>query len=382
MAASVQTTKSPVRVMIVDDSAIVRGLISKMLGEQRSIEIVATAFDGFSAIAEIQRHHVDVVILDIEMPRMDGLTALPELLKVSPHSKVIIASTMSQRNAEISLRALSLGASDYIAKPTSQRDKENNDQFYRELFEKIMALASASSTPAYVKPEQGAAASIQKTPMGNAFKSDAPEIKKNALGDSSIYPNKVPRAIAIASSTGGPQALLKLFAHTKGRLSHLPIFITQHMPPNFTTILATNIRQTAEKDCHEAVDGEKVKNGIIYLAPGDFHLQPVVRDREVMISLNQNPPVNFCRPAADPMIESLLDIYGQHLLVLVLTGMGSDGYLAAQKVHKAGGTVIAQDKDSSVVWGMPRAVAENQACRAVLSLEDIPAYLLKACREG
>lgn len=375
------TNKPPVRIMVVDDSAIVRGLITKALGQQPSIEIVATAFDGYSAISEIQRQPVDVVVLDIEMPRMDGITALPELLKVSPHSKVIIASTLSQRNAEISLKALSLGASDYIPKPSS-RDKDGNDRFYQELYEKIVALAPTRIMAAYAKPEPVDAAAMMKTPMGNAFKHDAPEIKTNSLSDASIYPAKPPRAIAIASSTGGPQALLRIFAQMKGKLNSTPIFITQHMPPNFTTILAGNIKQSGEKDCHEAIDGEVVKPGVIYLAPGDFHMQAAMRDREIVIGLNQNPPVNFCRPAADPMIESLQAIYGQSLLLVVLTGMGSDGFLAAQKLHKAGGTVIAQSKESSVVWGMPRAVAENQACRGVLSLEDIPRYLLKACQEN
>lgn len=377
MPNSTPTNKPPVRIMVVDDSAIVRGLITKALGQQPSIEIVATAFDGYSAISEIQRQPVDVVVLDIEMPRMDGITALPELLKVSPQSKVIIASTLSQRNAEISLKALSLGASDYIPKPSS---RDGNDRFYQELYEKIVALAPTRVVAAYTKPEPIDA--IVRTPMGATFKPDAPEIKPNSLNDSSLYPSKPPRAIAIASSTGGPQALLKIFAQLKGKLNGVPIFITQHMPPNFTTILAGNIKQTSEKDCHEPIDGEVVKPGIIYLAPGDFHMQPVMREREVVIGLNQKPPVNFCRPAADPMIESLQVIYGQQLLLIVLTGMGSDGFVAAQKLHKAGGTVIAQDKDSSVVWGMPRAVAENQACKGVLTLDDIPRYILKACQES
>ena len=220
-----------------------------------------------------------------------------------------------------------------------------------------------------------------KAPIQQTFKSDAPEVKKNSLSDSAIYPATSPRAVAIASSTGGPQALLKVFGELKGKLLNVPIFITQHMPPNFTTILATHIRQISDKDCHEAVDGEAVRPGTVYLAPGDFHMIPAMRDREVVVTLNQNPPVNFCRPAADPMIEALCDIYGQQLLLVVLTGMGSDGYLGAAKLHKSGGTVIAQDKDSSVVWGMPRAVAENNACKGVLSLDDIPRYLLKACWE-
>lgn len=376
MPLTTTPSKPPIRVMVVDDSAIVRGLITRSLSDHPGIKVVATAFDGYSAIAEIQRQPIDIVLLDIEMPRMDGITALPELLKLSPHSKIIIASTLSHRNAEISLRALTLGASDYLAKPSSQRDKTESDRFYSDLVEKILAFAPAHPVQPTLKQEQAMRPPVQQT-----FKPNAPEIKKNVLTDAGIYPSMSPRAVAIASSTGGPQALLKLFAELKGKLLNIPIFITQHMPPNFTTILANNIRQVSEKDCHEAVDGETVRPGAIYLAPGDFHMIPQMRDREVTISLNQNAPVNFCRPAADPMIEALCGIYGQQLLLIVLTGMGSDGYLGAAKLHKSGGTVIAQDKDSCVVWGMPRAVAENQACKGVLSLDDIPRYLLKACWE-
>lgn len=345
-----------IRVMLVDDSAIVRGLISRALTEDPMIEIITNANNGAAAIPMAREHQPDVIILDIEMPEMDGITALPKLLEVAPRAKIIMASTLTIRNAGISLQALGLGASDYVAKPTA-RTPEELDQFYRELKEKIHALAASSvavSQPAIaVKPAIKPAISA-KPPVALPIK-----------------------ALAIASSTGGPQALMKLFGDLKGQLTHLPIFLTQHMPPTFTTILADHLSKASGRSCSEAKPGEEVKAGHLYVAPGDFHMRAVKENEKIILRLAQDPPVNFCRPAADPMIESLSAIYGRHLLLVVLTGMGQDGFEGAKKLVAAGGSVIAQDEATSVVWGMPKAVATNNLCQAVLPLQDIAGYLIQ-----
>ena len=179
------------------------------------------------------------------------------------------------------------------------------------------------------------------------------------------------------SSTGGPQALAALFTQIKGRLTHLPIFITQHMPPTFTTILADHISKAGARPCREAKNGEMVKPGDTYLAPGDYHMLARKENNKITLSITQDPPENFCRPAADPMLRSLSTIYGRKLLVLVLTGMGQDGMEGAKVVVRAGGNVIAQDEASCVVYGMPKAVVENQLCRAVLPLPEIGQFLIK-----
>lgn len=352
-----------IKVMLVDDSAIVRGLLTRALTEARDVEVVASIVNGALAIPQAKQHQPDIIVLDIEMPEMDGLTALPKLLAVSPQSKIIMASTLTLRNANISLQALELGASDYIAKPTaSQADELTN--FYRDLREKIYALAGAKRFPPPPAP-------VSK-PVAPAA---APALFVPA-------PPKPPlhmpvKALAIASSTGGPQALQKLFGQLKGRLLHVPIFITQHMPPTFTTMLAEHIGKVAGRSCVEAREGMEATPGMIFVAPGDFHMQPELSGGKVVIRLNKNPPVNFCRPAADPMIESLSRIYGKNLLVAVLTGMGQDGFDGAKLAVAAGGSVIAQDEASSVVWGMPRAVAVGDLCRAVLPLDEISGYLIQ-----
>ena len=324
--------KPPIRVMLVDDSAIVRGLMQRALKAAPGIEIVATAVDGQMAVDTIKRTPADIVLLDIEMPVMDGLTALPLLLAACPGVRVIMASTLTLRNAEISMRAMQLGATDYLAKPTAA-NPDDVQQFYRALIEKITALAPGRLvTHTVAAPAVTAAPARVATAVAPAALSRPAAIASYA---GSVVPlatvqealNLAPRAaaIAIASSTGGPQALLSIFAALKGRVVKTPIFITQHMPPNFTTILAEHIGKTVGGDCHEGVDGEEVKPGSIYLAPGDYHMVAERQGTVTRIRLNKNAPENFCRPSADPMLRSLAAIYGNKLVTVVLTGMGGDG---------------------------------------------------------
>lgn len=185
-------------------------------------------------------------------------------------------------------------------------------------------------------------------------------------------------ALAIASSTGGPQALSDLLKQLRGRVDHIPIFITQHMPASFTAILAQNLSRVSGMDCHEGKDGELVKPGVVYVAPGDFHMIVEYNPKGNIIRLNKEPPVNFCRPSADPMFYSLAAIYKEKLLTVVLTGMGSDGLNGAKAIAGVGGTIIAQDEESSVVWGMPRAIAEAKLAKAVMPLDQMGLYITRS----
>lgn len=389
------TEKPPIRVMLVDDSAIVRGLMQRALKADPEIEIVATANDGQVAVDTLARVVADIVVLDIEMPVMDGLSALPLLLKIAPGIKIIMASTLTMRNAEISMRAMELGATDYLPKPSAAKPDEVQE-FYRNLIEKIKALAprQRSAAPAAPKasfapadaPVPAPAPAPAAKPMAVAPPRAALATAAAAVGP--VVPaatiqealSSVPRAdaIAIASSTGGPQALLTLFAALKGRPITVPIFITQHMPPNFTTILAEHIGRTLGAECHEGRDGEEVSPGVVYLAPGDYHMTAERQGTQMRIRLNQNPPENFCRPSADPMLRSLSAAYGRKLVVVVLTGMGSDGAPGAAEVVKAGGTVAAQNEASCVVYGMPRAIVEAKLARAILPLDQVAPYIARA----
>ncbi len=355
-----------IRVMLVDDSAVVRGLMQRALANEAQIEVVATATDGKMALDMLARKPVDIIILDIEMPGMDGITALPQLIKASPKTRVIMSSTLTVRNAEISLKALSLGAADYLAKPTA-KDPREVEEFYRQMIHKIYALAPKPVAPAGVV-----------VPPKSLFAITPAVIAAPAMAVKQSTTPMPAGALAIASSTGGPQALLEVFKQFKGVVPRVPIFITQHMPPNFTTILAQHLTNASGMDCHEAVDGEDVKSGVIYLAPGDFHMTAERTGATVKLRLDKNPQENFCRPSADPMLRSLSKIYAGKLLVAVLTGLGADGARGAADVVGVGGTVIAQDEATSVVYGMPKAVADAKLTSAIFPLNQIAPYLIKA----
>lgn len=362
--------------MVVDDSAVIRGLIGRILEADPTINVVATAANGEQAIRLLGSTDVEVVVLDIEMPVMDGLTALPKILAINPRIKVIMASTLTQRNAQISFKALAAGATDYIPKPTASRDINQGDEFHRELREKVKALGVAyrnSGAPAFgLKPVTApvaratAAVGTARPAAGSIPPQDKIRLS-SAIGKSAAV-------IAIGSSTGGPQALLALLKDFD-RGNQLPIVITQHMPPTFTTILAEHISRASGRPCVEATDGLRIENGRIYLAPGNWHMLVEVEGNGKVLRLNQNPPVNFCRPAVDPMFASAAVAYEGHVLAIVLTGMGQDGLNGGRKVVEYGGTVIAQDEATSVVWGMPGAVAGAGICKTVLPLERLAGFI-------
>ncbi len=367
---------APYRVMVVDDSAVIRGMIATWLGEDSRVEVVGTARNGKVALDALPRVGAEVVVLDIEMPEMDGLTALPKLLDADPDLKVIMASTLTARNADISLKALASGASDYIPKPSSTRDLQAADDFRRELVDKVKALGDVRRQKTGTVPsgDAGARAAARQVKT----KPPAMDPKNVTLRTASSLP---PQVLAIGSSTGGPQALFTLFGFLKNRIN-LPIVITQHMPPTFTTILAEHLERIAGIPCNEAKDGEPLNKGQVYIAPGDYHMTVVEKDGGKVLSLNQNPPVNFCRPAVDPMLDSLCKVYGAQVLTVILTGMGQDGLNGGKAVVEAGGTVVAQDEATSVVWGMPGAVATNGLCSAVLPLEQIGQKVLDLMSGG
>ncbi|MEE8271366.1 MAG: chemotaxis response regulator protein-glutamate methylesterase [Alphaproteobacteria bacterium] len=357
------TTLDPYRVMVVDDSAVIRGLIARSLENDSAIRVVSSVGNGDAAIKTIGRHAVDVVVLDIEMPVMDGLTALPQIIAASPRTKVIIASTLTKRNAEISVRALAAGATDYIAKPSSKSEMHSADVFGSELVAKVKALGAAARHGGGALPRPGAAPDTVGRTTSLYGLVDAPTLRP--------WPATFhPEVIAVGSSTGGPQALFRVLAHlTDG--ARQPILVTQHMPPTFTAILAQHISRQTGASAGEAKDGERVENGRCYIAPGDFHMTVEQGGAGPIIRLNQDPPVNFCRPAVDTMMNSIVDVYGRGVVATILTGMGTDGLEGCRRVAAAGGAIVAQDDETSVVWGMPGAVAAAGICNAVLPLDEI-----------
>ena len=343
-----------VKVMVVDDSAVVRGLTRRFLEENSNIEVVTTASNGKNAVDKVATHDIDVVVLDIEMPVMDGLTAIPLILAAKPAVKIVMSSTLTASNAVTSLKALSAGASDYVAKPTSGSEIHGADDFKRELITKVLTLGGSAN------PTEAAA---QKRVSGGT---PAPVLKLPPSQPISLSkPSPVaPRAIAIGSSTGGPQALATVIGGLDATLPQ-PIFITQHMPATFTKILAEHLARDTGRIVSEAEDGQTVKPSEIYVAPGDFHMLIQANGADLTIQLTKSERENYCRPSVEPMLRSLIEIYGPSLLTVMLTGMGHDGLGGCQACVESGGTVVAQDEASSVVWGMPGAVALAGVCAAV-----------------
>ncbi len=378
----------PVRVMVVDDSAVVRGLITRMLEEDPGFSVVASVGNGQMALSALERHAVEVVVLDIEMPVMDGLTALPLLLKADPDLQIIMASTLTLKNADISLRALEAGAADYIPKPTTSREIIGPTEFKHELLEKVRALAAARRRTARRGRLPGAPVPTSSppaqasVPAGAALRPAPAPARPSLLhptGPLSLRQpsTEIPDVIAIGSSTGGPQALFSVLGAIKAGSLRQPILITQHMPPTFTTILAEHISRVSGWEAAESKDAEVIRSNRIYIAPGDFHMVVETRGVDKVLRLNKNPPENFCRPSVDPMLRSVAAAWGRRVLTVILTGMGSDGLKGGQAVIAAGGTLIAQDEATSVVWGMPGAVATAGICSAVLPLTEIPQYIIR-----
>lgn len=356
--AAAETAQTRIRVMLVDDSAVVRGFLVRILESDPAIEIVATCSNGQTAVIQIARCKPDVVILDIEMPVMDGLTALPKLLAADPGARVIMASTLTQRNAEISMEALQRGATDYIPKPLA-KDLSGSDNFRRDLLSKIAALGRRSERHA-------------------SHQTTASQVPSRTPGRPVLHLRTVavrePKILAIGSSTGGPQALLTLLKALPREIN-VPVVIAQHMPATFTTVLAQHLERASGRPCKEAASGQPIRPGCIYLAPGDFHFE-IARDGATLVArLNKAPQENFCRPSVNPLFRSVAKMFGAQSVCVMLTGMGSDGLDGTRDIASAGGAVIAQDEASSVVWGMPGAIANAGLCNAVLPLAGIAPYL-------
>jgi two-component system chemotaxis response regulator CheB len=355
-----------VRVMLVDDALVVRGLFARWVEAEADLDLVASLRTGREAVAQVERADPDVVVLDIDMPELDGIAALPLLLAKRPDLIVIMASTLTRRNAEISLKALSLGAADYIPKPAAASEVTGAVSFRRELIEKIRQLGLRSKR---LRPAPALAVPTQARFRPAVYDSRHPAFALRAM------PAIPPRVLVIGASTGGPQALNAIVPHIAGVLERAPVLITQHMPPTFTAILAEHLARVAKCPVHEGIEGEEINAGTIYLAPGGKHMKAARRDGVAVIAIDDGPLVNFCKPSVDPLFSSAAAVWGNKVLALMLTGMGADGLRGAEQIVGAGGSVIAQDEATSVVWGMPGQVAGAGLCSAVLPIGEIAAQL-------
>jgi two-component system, chemotaxis family, protein-glutamate methylesterase/glutaminase len=355
----------PIRVMIVDDAVVVRGLLSRWLTEAGGIEVASTHRTGAEAVDAIERVQPDVILLDIEMPDMDGITALPLLLRKRPTTTVIVASTLTTRNAQISLRCLDLGAMDYVAKPSTNRDVTFSVDFRREIIDKIRTLGMRT-VRGFLPRKQG----LAERPL------DRPGIARvSSPTDAAVTLRPLvraqPRILVIGASTGGPNAITELLRACRPAIDRMPIVIAQHMPAMFTAMFADHLKRLLGIDCREAVDGEMIVSGRLYIAPGGKHLRVERSGHGARAVIDESPPVNFCKPSVDMTMSSVSKAFGAGVLGIVLTGMGSDGLRGASDIVAGGGNILAQDEASSVVWGMPGVVAKRGLCAAIAPVDQL-----------
>lgn len=344
-----------IRVLIVDDAVVFRRLVAEELSTDPAIEVVGAAANGRIALAMLPQVNPDLVILDVEMPEMDGLTALRELRKIYPRLPVIMFSALTERGAEATLDALALGATDYFTKPTNVGGLDAALQVIRdELVPEIKALCGTSAAPAPM-----AAAPIAAAKPGG--------------GAAAI------EVVAIAASTGGPNALADVFDGLPADLP-VPVAIVQHMPPTFTRLLAERLTARGAIRVEEGRPGASLRPSHAWIAPGDFHMTVAREGPQVRLRLNQEPHENSCRPAADVLFRSVAQAFGPGVLGVVLTGMGKDGLRGCEAIRAAGGQVIVQDEASSVVWGMPGYVARAGLAERVLPIGLIAAEIVVRVR--
>jgi two-component system chemotaxis response regulator CheB len=336
---------APIRLLVVDDSLLMQRVLSDLISKDQQITIVGTARDGEEALQKIGSLHPDVVTMDIEMPKMNGLTAVRRIMETHP-TPVVMVSALTQRETQLTLKALEWGAVDYVPKPSGQISL-NMDGVQNELVTKIKTAATANLAP--LKPLVAPQEKLK------------PQVKSDKI-------------ISIAASTGGPPAVTEVLKALPADTP--PILIVQHMPKGITKMFADGLNDVCQFAVREAQEGDKVQPCLALIAPGGFHMV-ITRDRRV--HLTTDPPVNYVRPAADVLMISLAEVYGSRNVGVVLTGMGGDGARGIKAIKERGGATIAQDQKTSVVFGMPKVAFETGCVDAVAPLDLIPRAIAKAC---
>ncbi len=337
------------KILVVDDSALYRQVLVDALKGLPQVEVVGTAEDGYAALEAVERLQPHLVTLDVEMPRLDGLQVLERLQREYPSVRALMVSRLAERSAGITLKALRLGALDFVVKPANAGSIEENLRRIRgQLLPRIRHFA-AEFFQQSVRRESCGHGNIQ------------------LFGKVSRLPRDV---IAVGVSTGGPRCLSALFEQLPASLPQA-MLIVQHMPPVFTQKLADQLTHVGTIPVHEAREGEVIEAGVAYIAPGDFHMQVEEKNGKKVVRLRKDPPVNFCRPSVDVLFLSVAKAYGNHAVGVIMTGMGRDGVDGCRALKQAGAAVVAQDQHTSVVWGMPGAVVKSGLADAVAPVDQL-----------
>jgi len=351
-----------IQVMIVDDSVVVRKVLTDVLSSDPDLTIAGWASNGRLALAKLQTLRPDIILLDIEMPEMNGLETIPGIRKILPHTPIIMFSTLTERGAEATLDALALGASDYLAKPSNQNMAATSGAILRDLVPKIKALCHL---PARAPVPTMSAKLPVALPTRPEFRTHIASTRSSRIG-----------IVAIGVSTGGPDALAKLLPSLPANFP-VPLVIAQHMPPIFTTLLAKRLASKCALPVREGQPGDLLDPSGIWIAPGDFHMVVEQEDHQMRLRTHQGPRENFCRPSVDVLFRSVAAVYGANSLGVILTGMGQDGLKGCEALCAAGASVIVQDEASSVVWGMPGFVARAGLAEKILPLDQIGGEILR-----
>ena len=351
--APVMGTTRPKTVVIADDSVVARGLFARWLGESGQFHVVAVAGDGETAIAHAARFQPDLMVLDLNMPGVDGATALPDILKESPHTGVLLATTLTETNARIALECMTKGAMDVLSKPDSRSGMTLSLDFRSEFLLKLSNIVQAPERLGHLPPQ---------------LDLDPPA---NGPVDLRAFVAVMPRYLLIGASTGGPRAVSKVLVDIGEALQDLTTLVVQHMPPLFTASYAEQVAAQTGLPAREPFDGERLSRGSIYIAPGGRHLGIDRKLGHLVARISDDAPVRYCRPAVDVLFQDAAQHLGSAALGLVLTGMGSDGTEGAGALRAVGAAVIAQDEYSSTIWGMPGSVVRARHASAVVSLDDL-----------
>lgn len=348
------------RVLIVDDAVVVRKTLTDAIAADSALEVAGTASNGRLALAKLPSLKPDIILLDIEMPEMDGLETVRQLRKIDKHIPIIMFSTLTEHGASATLEAISLGATDYVTKPSSTDMEGTFQKVSQELLPRIHALChipAASTTPASALP----------TPL---------VLRNQAKPRLAV----LPQIIALGVSTGGPDALARLIPSLPADLP-VPIVIAQHMPPVFTTMLAARLTAKSAIPVRECKSGEPLIAGSVFLAPGDYHMVLSAENGTIRLHTHQGPKENFCRPSVDVLFRSVAHVFGARALAVILTGMGQDGLKGCEVLESSGARIVVQDEATSVVWGMPGLVARAGLADKVLPLDQIGPEIVRAAGE-
>ena len=335
-----------IRVLVVDDAVVFRRLVADELNKDPNLEVVGTPPNGKIALARLPQVSPDIVILDVEMPEMDGLATLKEIRKTYPRLPVLMFSALTERGAEATLDALTFGATDYFTKPTNLGGLEASLEVIRsELIPQIKSLCKRGDA-SHTEP--------------------VPSLPRLGPVKTQLRPKPI-EVVALATSTGGPNALAEVLAALPADFP-VPIVIVQHMPPMFTRLLAERLSVHSRLHVHEAASGDVLQPGHAWIAPGNYHMMVVPDGLRHCLRIHQEPPENSCRPAADVLLRSVAQTFGPHSLTVIMTGMGQDGLRGCQALSAAGGQILVQDEATSVVWGMPGCVARAGLADRILPL--------------